>query len=377
MRILFAFVVLAHFVSSGASTTLAQDQPGADAPPAEVRNQPPSVLSQDQLRSLLPNQPSTTSLLARARSAGSRSAVSVSSSNVGYIDNALVGTQIRVRYDSAYGNNLPDRAEYFYAKCGCFGNPFNLPALQGALDGLGQFDADAPGPPGQAGPGPVGQPVERNVDYQEFRTYMEWAPFERLSGFVDVPVRIINPEVNINASGFSDLQAGFKYALVADQDQYVTLQFKTYLPTGNARRGLGTDHVSLEPGLLFYRRVSDRLTFEGEFKDWIGIPGNDFTGNVISYGLGFSYDLFGGRGCDPNRLRIIPVLEVVGWTILDGLKVPQPGPSVDATGDTIVNAKLGGRVPLGNGDIYVGYGRRLTDQRWYHDILRIEYRYTF
>src|SRR5512135_685152 len=43
--------------------------------------------------------------------------------NVGYIDSAIIRSRVRVRYDSAYDNNEPDRAEFFYAKCGCFGNP--------------------------------------------------------------------------------------------------------------------------------------------------------------------------------------------------------------------------------------------------------------
>ena len=42
------------------------------------------------------------------------------SSNVGYIDDAIVQTRLRLRFDAAYDNNRPDRAEFFYAKCGCF-----------------------------------------------------------------------------------------------------------------------------------------------------------------------------------------------------------------------------------------------------------------
>jgi hypothetical protein len=299
---------------------------------------------------------------------------STSNSNVGYIDNAIVGTQLRFRFDAAYGANRPDRAEYFYAKCGCFGNPFNLPDLQAALEGSGQFDPDAPGPPGQPTPGPVGQPVETNVDYQEIRSYLEYAPLTWLSGFVEIPVRFLNPEVNNNSAGLGDIQAGLKCALLANPDQYLTFQLKGYFPSGAARRGLGTDHYSLEPGLLLFHRLNERLVFEAEFKDWIGIPGNDFTGNVLQYGMGASYDVC-GCGCpECDCLRVIPVLEVVGWTVLDGLKVPEPGPSVDAAGDTIVNLKLGGRVPLCKGDLYMGYGRRLTGQRWYNDIFRFEYR---
>ena len=66
---------------------------------------------------------------------------STSDSNVGYIDTAYVGNMVRIRADAAWGNNRPDRAEFFYAKCGCFRV-------------LG--DPDAPGPPLQ----------ESNVNFQ-------------------------------------------------------------------------------------------------------------------------------------------------------------------------------------------------------------------
>ena len=41
------------------------------------------------------------------------------SSNTGYVDNAIVGTRFSLRVDRAFGSDNPDRAEFFYAKCGC------------------------------------------------------------------------------------------------------------------------------------------------------------------------------------------------------------------------------------------------------------------
>jgi hypothetical protein len=31
-----------------------------------------------------------------------------------------VFTHFRLRFDAAFDNPIPDRAEFFYAKCGCF-----------------------------------------------------------------------------------------------------------------------------------------------------------------------------------------------------------------------------------------------------------------
>ncbi len=53
-------------------------------------------------------------------------------SATGYIDNAIVGSQIRFRFDAAFGFQDPDRAEFFYAKCGCYRTSYSreMPALR-------------------------------------------------------------------------------------------------------------------------------------------------------------------------------------------------------------------------------------------------------
>src|SRR5439155_25098774 len=89
------------------------------------------------------------------------SALALSGSTVamaapGYVDFAVPVTQFRLRYDSMYGNNRPDRAEFFYGKCGCF-------AL--APRTVATFDPHAPGPP----------LIETRVDSQEIRPYLEYA----------------------------------------------------------------------------------------------------------------------------------------------------------------------------------------------------------
>lgn len=291
--------------------------------------------------------------------------VIVPDTNVGYIDTAVVTNQFRLRYDAGYGLHPPDRAEFFYAKCGCFRDP----RLQAALGPL--FDPDAPGPLGK---GPDA-PVETNLDYQDVSAYLELAPCDWLSGFVEVPVRILNPEVNDNTTGFADMNFGFKAALWYDDASYYTFQFRTYVPTGDADRGLGTHNVNLEPALLVYHQLDERWAFEGELRDWIPIGGTDFAGNVVRYGAGLSYDLSGPCTCGPG---VFPVVEVVGWTVLDGKKLPAPGAPVDASGDTIVNAKFGVRADFyDRHQFYLGYGRSLTGEHWYEDIARLELRTRF
>jgi hypothetical protein len=279
-------------------------------------------------------------------------------SNVGYIDSAIPFTHFRLRYDSAYNNNRPDRATYFYAKCGCFG-----PA-----------DGNASGPP----------LPETSVDYQVISSYLEYALGERFSAFIDVPMRIINPDINANSAGLGDISFGAKYAFLYERCQVASFQMRVWIPTGDPDRGLGTDHVTLEPALLYNRRLSERLVLEAMIKDWIPIGGGDFAGNVLQYGVGLGYTV-----SDTGRMTVTPIAEVVGWTVLGGKEFLFPeGVTQDASGDTIVNAKLGVRFGFGSGrcddggfpnrsDLYLGYARALTGEVWYKDSFRIEYRVRF
>jgi hypothetical protein len=293
---------------------------------------------------------------------------SIASSNVGYIDSAIPFTGLRFRYDSAYDLTHPNRAEYFYAKYRSIG-------------GNGVAFA------------------ETRVDYQEFRTALEYAWARRFSTFIEMPVRLINPELNNNAAGWGDLNFGGKFAAIADDTTFLTFQMRTYVPTGPGARGLGTNHVSLEPGLLFWKRVGDRLLLEGGFQDWIPINGSDYAGNVLQYGLGASYAVYQSCKC-----RVSPVVEFVGWTVLAGKDTDFIlGPITTATagqqqgggtavgglgavgtfnnparGDTIVNVKGGVRVDIANQwSIYAGYGHALTGATWYKDLFRFELRWAF
>jgi len=262
----------------------------------------------------------------------------------------------RLRYDAAYGNNVPDRAEYFYPKCGCF-----------RVLGL---DPEAEGPP----------EIETNVDYQDIRPYFEYAANDNFSVFVEMALRSLNPEQNDNTTGFGDMNTGFKYALLADPDEYFTFQFRAYVPTGDGDRGLGTEHVSLEPGLLYFNRLTSRTILQAELQYWIPLGGSDFAGDIIRYGVGLGYTVH--ESCD---MTVTPIAEFVGWSILDGQEFNgNTGMVSDSGGTTIVNGKFGVRIGLGNdggqsalgrnNSVYIGYGRALTNEVWYEDILRLEYR---
>jgi hypothetical protein len=303
--------------------------------------------------------------------AAARAQFDITNSNVGYIDPAIPATQFRLRFDAAHDAEFADRVEFFYAK-------YNTPGLP--------------------------QP-ELAIDHQELSAYLEYAAMDCFSVFAEVPVRWIDPVVNDNTGGLYDMNAGAKLAVHRDDASVLSLQFRTYMATGDTRSGLGTDHASLEPAILFFRRLSDRWTTESELRYWIPIdasttgPGGgmgggggggggggrggnrEFGGGVLRYGVALGYTV-----CDTANVSVTPITEIVGWHIFDGLKTdPATGLRVSADNDAIVNLKLGLRFGLKNspllvGDgtsLFVGYGTALTEETWYNDILRVELRWAF
>jgi hypothetical protein len=329
----------------------------------------------------------------------------------GFIDSAIIRSRVRVRFDANYGDTSPDKAEFVYAKCGCFGNPFNFQSaivnrtVDGRTFGVWNgliarqkgYDPMARGPqhgiipnvgknPNGVNPSAVFMAQPR-INYQEVATYLEYAPTQNFSGFIELPARFVQNTFGPGASGWSDLNLGFKYALVAQPNEYYTFQFRTYCPTGAPNEGLGTGHVSLEPGFLVFQRLTDRLYFDGEFRDWIPVGGSNFAGNVLRYGVGLSYNFV-----VTDHFRIAPVNEIVGWTILNGKEyvISNPNGPLQVNGQTIVNEKIGIRMGIGNYNrpggatplndrhsLYVGYGRCITGDAWYRDTFRLEYNFWF
>jgi hypothetical protein len=275
----------------------------------------------------------------------SEGGLTVRDSSVGYIDPAALADQVRLRADGGTGFRAPSRAEFFYAQ--------------------GQ-----PGGPGLPRP-------ERNIDFQDYTLYLEktldpsWALFAEGGG------RYLNPDLNANARGWSDLNVGFKYSILSDEESAFTFQLRAYLPTGITERGLGTGHVSLEPALLGFMRLTDDLGVAAELRLWQPVAGTNFAGSVLRYGLGLRYDLWQGE-----EWKLAPTAEAIGWSVLGGREsqlLPSGLGQVNgAAGTHIVNLKLGARLDLNDQvGFYLGYGVAVTGERWYSDIARLEFRWLY
>jgi hypothetical protein len=183
----------------------------------------------------------------------------------------------------------------------------------------------------------------------------------------------VNPTESPNAGGLGDTDLGFKWAFLRDDNRVATFQLRAGIPTGNPDKILGNGHFSLEPAFLLYQRLNDRFSLEAELRDWIPIGGTDVAGNILRYGAGVSY-----RACQTQHVRFSPVVELVGWTVLNGKESIADGVLQSAAGDTIINAKMGLRMSFDQcGEVYVGYGRALTGDVWYKNLATVEYRLRF
>jgi len=264
---------------------------------------------------------------------------------VSFIDSALPMRMGRLRFDANWYNRRPTRAEYYQAKGGIPGSP-------------GAF-----------------QPESR-LDIYEFSTYAEHAFLPNFSIFFESPFRSIDPEINGRSTGLGDMNLGLKWAMRPLPSLTTTLQLRGWIPTA-AARDLGTQHFSVEPALLVHWRAFNFLTVESEARFWYPVDGTDFAGEMVRYGVGVTY---GQR--TSSEINICPVIELVGWTLLDGKAMAVSSPGIfsieDSTGDTIVNLNVGVRLNLGDSaDFYTGYGRCLTGDSWFQDIWRLEFRYFY
>ena len=287
-------------------------------------------------------------------------------SMVGYIADATIESKLRVRFDSALENTFPDRAEFFYAKCGCYSQLDPADPL---------FDADAPGPrPG----------VAVDLDFRQLDLWGEYAFGSLASVFVQLPIRWLQPKAFLGGgagfsdqSGVGDIRAGAKVGYAPAVNHQLTVQGQLYFPSGDAEKGLGTDHVSVEPAVLYNWQANERVIVESQLAVWLPVGGADapgdpdekFAGRVLTWGVGSGVNVF-TRG----TLSVGPVVELVGWRVLSGFQ----SVAIDASDTNIVNLKFGGRLALDpRNSVYVGFGHALTVETWFSDIWRFEYRVGF
>jgi hypothetical protein len=102
--ILMVFLPLAAFAQEKGSGTLSTETPVASA---EGQQGSSPATSQKNAEKSKASKPQT------------EPKAEIPGSMVGYIDDPIVSSKIRIRFDDDFDDEFPDRSEFIYAKCGC------------------------------------------------------------------------------------------------------------------------------------------------------------------------------------------------------------------------------------------------------------------
>jgi hypothetical protein len=281
-----------------------------------------------------------------------------------FVDTSQPYNNCRIRGDAARNWEFPDRAEYFWSKT-----------------------------PGPKGPRPD-LPAEPSVNYQDIAFFIEKGG-ERFSIGTNIPIRSVDPEVRSCTTGLADMEVTSKIVLIDGCRFQLTQIFSTHLPTGSFRRGTGNGHVSLEPGIAYRYKLNDDTYFHGDLTYLFPVGADPlFSGQFLNYGIALSHVWI-----DADTYSLIPTIEIDAWTVLDGrqslpglanfdpgdpVAMPPIPPSatfeeIDSMG--IVNVHPGLRWVCDKGGdcgvktFGISSGICVTEDSWYEEILRIEFRW--
>jgi hypothetical protein len=283
-----------------------------------------------------------------------------------FVDSPRPRTIQRFRNDYAWNLQFPDRSEYFWAR----------QQIQKTTSTNGQFTNIAGGRgPGRPNNFPKNKPFlgQPSLNYDEFSFYNEVAASPRASFFVDIPYRTVSPRDGGYHAGFSDMNVGTKGVILDTELLLLTLQFKTFIPIGNAGFGLGTGHVSLEPSLLGALKLGPDSYLQGQLSQWIPIGGDpNYQGGILHYHGSYNQVLCRVAQDSP----IIGTLEANGWSFQDGAYTnPAVGPYVRSSGVTYFSIGPGIRASICNAVDFGGaIAFPVSSQHWADPILRLEFR---
>jgi hypothetical protein len=266
-----------------------------------------------------------------------------------FVDAARPNNNMRFRWD--YGDHLtyPDRGEYFFARGD--GNGKGPTSTNPALKGIPYVDYHQLGLVTEMGAGPAS--VAISVPYETVNA----TPFGK------------------DAAGFSDMTVTMKTLLVDSQLFMVASQFRTYIPTGNFGKGLGTGHVSLEPSLIFGLRLASETYVQGQVLEWIPIAGDpDYASAYLRWGVSLNQLLW-----KPVKdVQLIGTLELDGTSFQDGLYTdPVLGPQ-KLSGQNALSVANGYRIFFCNTfDVGVAGSFGITGKYLVRDEMRFEMRFRY
>ncbi|HVS35456.1 MAG TPA: hypothetical protein VMS17_07715 [Gemmataceae bacterium] len=194
-------------------------------------------------------------------------------------------TEMRLKFEEGFDMKFPDLAEFFMPQSNTKGPKLTQPVLDANL-----------------------------ATYREFHLINE-AAIGKFSAWIDLPYENVSFENYNGAAGLGDLSIGTKSMLLDCELLQFTFEFNTYTPTGNFTRGLGTGHVSLEPGFLMALKLAPETYLQGEIAYRFPLGGDQaFEGAVFEYHASLNHLLW----CCGHDLKLVGAAELNGWQFLGG-----------------------------------------------------------
>jgi hypothetical protein len=217
-------------------------------------------------------------------------------------------TQTRLRWDAGFDYRNPDAAEYFWARIGQKGPKVNTPSLR----------------------------------YQDLTLYQEVAA-KGASFFTEIPYYNVHPDFGPSSSGLGDINLGVKTVLLDRELLLVTMQFRTFVPSGNFTAGVGTGHASLEPSLLMALKLGPVTYLQTQLAEYIPLgatPG--FGSTVFHYHFSLNHCLCRFGDC----VSVLGVAELNGYNYQGAFTDFPSGAVVGLDGANYLNAGPGVRVQI-------------------------------
>jgi hypothetical protein len=271
--------------------------------------------------------------------------------NAFFVDGVRPVTQMKLGFDFGWDLPHPDKGELFWPR-------------------IGQKGPQRP--QGNAAFAP------RSLDYSRAYMVNEAAVGGVFSMFVETSILEFNPENGFaGASGFGDLVIGTKNMVLDCELLQVAFQTKTFIPTGNFTRGLGTGHVSIEPSLIAALKLTNYSYLQGQVGYRFPIGGTSgFQGSLVYGGLAYNHLLW-NCGYD---IQLIGTVEGNVACVSNGLYTDP------LTGRVLSANSLGGFLNAGPGirlvlckkvDVGIGGSFHLTNESYIGHDLRAEFRWRF
>lgn len=263
-----------------------------------------------------------------------------------FCESARPQTQNRVRWDAGLNARCLDMAEYFFARA----------------DGSGK------------GPKPVGAAGIDRAAYHELSLYTEVGN-KAFSMFFNMPYRLVYPSNANFASGMGDMDMGTKSLMFDTELLQIAFQFRTFIMVGDASKGLGTGHISLEPSLLTGLNLGPTTFLQGQFAEWIPIAGDsNYGGSIFHFHLSLNQVL-----CYPvANSPLIVTYEFNGYAIQHGEYTDYTWGPIPASNYLVLTTGPGIRfVICDKVDFGIGTSFALTERHYAGQLIRCEYRWRY